>query len=373
MTWAFSWLALQSAESNYVQIRQIVAGYVKQYGDEMTFIPGGYFAPMYNTPNQTNADIHAALAIISGVVGNNYRPQAIIGGFLSAATMQYLAKVEKIHVAQGTIFTQFSIDYGDGDGGSPYPYYPSTEHYLRPAQGESDFIDLVNLDGWTVDLLAARRNGFADGFNSRMGVGPIETISRYGALVGLEQMIASTAQHFSQGYSLNNNFAYVTSIWEIVLVSQFGHLDALTSWLQAIQQRWSDVQMMTHGELGMQWRAQHKDKNNGWNYQFVDVGTGIGGSDADKETHWYVNKEFRLVFLRNLTDPSLGDVIDFTRYDLPASEPSGTSFTRSWNLMNVMNMKQSRSGGVDTPRGLRDLVQGDQDLIRQYYPDLFSS
>jgi hypothetical protein len=32
-----------------------------------------------------------------------------------------------------------------------------------------NYIDCVNLDGWTMDFLAARRPGFEDGFNSRMG------------------------------------------------------------------------------------------------------------------------------------------------------------------------------------------------------------
>ena len=41
---------------------------------------------------------------------------------------------------------------------------------------------------------------------------------------------------------------------------------------------------------------------------------GSGGSDADKEAHWYVSREFRLVLLRNLTQAAPGAVIDFTRY-----------------------------------------------------------
>ena len=47
---------------------------------------------------------------------------------------------------------QHNIDGGGADGSPSYPFYPSTEHFCKPAQGKSDFIDCVNLDGWTMDL-----------------------------------------------------------------------------------------------------------------------------------------------------------------------------------------------------------------------------
>ena len=107
------------------------------------------------------------------------------------------------------------IDNGDGDGGICYPYYPSREHYLKPAQGSADFIDCVCLDGWTCDFLAARRDGFQGGFNSRLGVGPIETVGNLGTEAGRREMLATTAMHFDQGHALNG-FGWVTGIWEVV-------------------------------------------------------------------------------------------------------------------------------------------------------------
>ena len=361
VTWAFSWVALNTDEGEYPALRALVAGYVKALGDEMTFIPGGYFAPMYNTQEQTSADIHDALALISSVVGGGYRPSAIIAGFLGARTLAHLAAVENIHVAQATIFSQFNIDFGDGDGGSPYPYYPSTEHYLRPAQNATEFIDVAVLDGWTVDFLAARRDGFADGFNSRMGVGPIETIRDLGPLPGFAEQMHATAQHFDTGFALNG-FAFVTSIWEISLPI---NVSFLTSWLGAVRGQWPDSRMLTHGDLGLQWRALHATNEN-INYSFVELGSGIGGSDADKELTLYVNKAFRLVLLRNLTDAGVGVAIDFTRYDLPAVEP--TELTRSWNLMNELNWKGSR--GTDAPRPLTALSMEDRSIIRTWLPGL---
>lgn len=361
VTWAFSWVALNTDEGDYPAIRALVAGYVQSLGDEMTFIPGGYFAPMYNNQSQTNADIHDSLAIISSIVGNGYRPRAIIAGFLGAQTLAYLAAVENIHVAQATIFSQFNIDFGDGDGGSPYPYYPSTEHYLRPAQNASELSDVVVLDGWTVDFLAARRDGFEDGFNSRMGVGPIETIRDLGPAPGFAEQMHATAQHFETGAALNK-FAFVSSIWEISLPI---NLTYLTSWLGAVRGQWTDARMLTHGDLGMEWRTMHA--TNEYNLTFVELGSGIGGSDDDKELTFYVNRAFRLVLLRNLTDAGVGLAIDFTRYDLPTAEP--TSLTRSWNFMNVLNMKGSR-GVMDAPRALAALSEEDRSIIRTWLPGL---
>ena len=361
MTWAFSWTALNTQEAEYPAIRALVAGYVATLGDEMTFIPGGYFAPMYNAQAQTNADIHDALAIIEGVVGGGYRPQAIIAGFLGAQTLDYLARVEGIHVAQATIFSQFNIDYGDGDGGSPYPYYPSTSHYLRPAQGPEDQVDCVVLDGWTVDLLAARRNGFAGGFNSRMGVGPIETIGALGPAAGFAEQMHATATHFDTGAALNSGEAFVTSIWEVSLPINVSYL---TQWLAAVRSQWPAARLMTHGAYGLAWRAAHP--RNDYNYTWVELGSGLGGSDADKELTMHATAAFRLVLLRNLTDAGQGQVVDFTRYDLqPAPEP--VSNTRSWNLMNELNWKGSR-GAADAPRALQALSAEDQAIIRQWLP-----
>jgi len=133
-----------------------VVSYHKKYGDEITFIPGAYFSPMYNTREQTNRDLHDGLKLVSEMVGGGYRPLAVIGGFMAAENLRYLAEEEGIHVCQGNIWSQYAVDNGDGEGSISYPYYPSREHFCKPARGKKDLIDCVNLDGWTVDFLNAR-------------------------------------------------------------------------------------------------------------------------------------------------------------------------------------------------------------------------
>jgi hypothetical protein len=360
MTWAISWLALNDSRQEYVEARRLLASYHDRYGDEITFIPGGYFAPMYETREHNRATIHKALQSISEMVGGGYRPQSLVAGYMDAENQRFLATEEGIHVCQGQIWSQRGIDHGDGDGGICYPYYPSREHYLKPAQGPADFIDCVCLDGWTCDFLAARRDGFQGGFNSRLGVGPIETVVKLGVEAGRKEMLDTVAMHFGQGHALNG-FGWVTAIWEVSI----GHDEDLTYWLQAVQARWPDTQVLTEGAFGLEWR-KHTPDNASLNYRFDAKGTGAPGSEKELEIKWFMNQEFRLALLKNwMTDgPSL--VIDFTRYDLQAHEPQ--TLQREWSLMNVLNQKGTRP--QDKPIRLGQLTAEDQLRIYSRYPEL---
>ncbi len=360
MTWAISWLALQDTRKEYVEARRLLASYHDRYGDEITFIPGGYFAPMYNTREQIQANIHKALKLVSRTVGNYYRPQSLIAGFMDAENQRLLSSEEGIHVCQGQIWSQHGIDYGDGDGGICYPYYPSRQHYLKPAQSPADFIDCVCLDGWTCDFLAARRNGFEGGFNSRMGVGPIETVGDLGQQPGRREMLATTAMHFDGGHALNG-FGWVTAIWEVSI----GHDEDLTWWLQAVKGKWPDTRVITEGEFGMEWRSHFPD-NSHLNYRFAAKGTGAPGSEKELEIQWFMNQEFRLALLHNWQTGTPRMVIDFTRYDLPAREAQGLQ--REWSLMNVLNQKGTRP--QDKPTLLGQLPTDDQARIFTRYPGL---
>jgi len=360
MTWAISWLALNDTRSEYQEARRLLASYHDQYGDEITFIPGGYFAPMYDTRGHNQQTIHKALGMITTMVGNGYRPQCLVAGYLDAESQRFLAREEGIHVCQGQIWSQHGIDNGDGDGGICYPYYPSREHYLKPAQGAADFIDCVCLDGWTCDFLTARREGFQGGFNSRLGVGPIETVGNLGVTAGRKEMMDTTAMHFDAGHALNG-FGWVTGIWEVSV----GHDEDLAWWLQAERERWPDTQVMTEGAFGLEWR-KHTIGNASLDYRFDTKGTGAPGSEPNLEIKWFMNKDFRLALLQDWKAGSPPMVIDFTRYDLPAHEPQ--TLQREWSLMNVLNQKGTRP--QDKPIRLGRLSAQDQSRIYARYPEL---
>jgi hypothetical protein len=360
MTWAISWLALNDNRQQYKDARRLLAYYHDRYGDEITFIPGGYFAPMYDTREHNQQTIHKALRLITAMVGDGYRPQSLVAGFLDADSQHYLAMEEGIHVCQGQIWSQHGIDHGDGDGGICYPYYPSRQHYLKPAQGSADFIDCVCLDGWTCDFLTARREGFEGKFNSRLGVGPIESVGNLGVVAGRREMMDTTAIHFDRGHVLNG-FGFVTAIWE----TSIGHDPDLTYWLQTIKERWPDTQVLTEGEFGLKWR-EHTPSNASLNYRFDEKGTGAPGSEKELEIEWYMNQEFRLALLRNWQTSSPYMAIDFTRYDLPAHEPR--TLQREWSLMNVLNQKGTRP--QDKPVCLGQLSAEDQRRIYARYPEL---
>jgi hypothetical protein len=382
ITWAFSWLALHDDRENYLSLRDLIVSYHKKFGDEITFIPGSYFANMYNTREQVNLDLRDGLKRVSEIVGDGYRPKSVVAGFLSAANLRYLAEEENIHVCQGNIWSQYAVDNGDGEGSIAYPYYPSREHFCKPARGKDDFIDCVNLDGWTVDFLCARIPGSkmvnGERWRSRQGVGPIETLLDMGTERGLKSMMATTATHFDDGFK-RNGFAWVTCGWEMGLVEArkiYGYggrngMDGLHLWLSETRKRWPDAKLVTQGEFGLLWR-EHFKNNDALDYRFVHAGSGIRSSQEDLGIRWFMNRDFRLALLRESKDGP-EKVIDFTRYDLPAREPSDPEpgkHSRNWSLMNRINQKGTRP--QDKPVALADLTEVEQALIGKHYPELLA-
>ena len=382
ITWAFSWLALHDDRENYRSLRDLIVSYHKKFGDEITFIPGSYFANMYNTREQVNLDLRDGLKRVSEIVGDGYRPKSVVAGFLSAANLRYLAEEENIHVCQGNIWSQYAVDNGDGEGSIAYPYYPSREHFCKPARGKDDFIDCVNLDGWTVDFLCARIPGSkmvnGERWRSRQGVGPIETLLDMGTERGLKSMMATTATHFDDGFK-RNGFAWVTCGWEMGLVEArkiYGYggrngMDGLHLWLSETRKRWPDAQLVTQGEFGLLWR-EHFKNNDALDYRFVHAGSGIRASQEDLGIRWFMNRDFRLALLRESKDGP-EKVIDFTRYDLPAREPADPEpgkHSRNWSLMNRINQKGTRP--QDKPVALADLTEEEQALIGKHYPELLA-
>ena len=383
LTWGFTLNALEDKRPNYRDIRNYVVECQQIYGDEVSYFPG-YFPALYLPRERVNREMSEAIQLISALVGGGYRPQSIIGGFLSAENMRYLSEKENIHVAHGVIWSQHAVDGGGADGSPSYPYYPSKEHLCKPAQGKNDFIDCVNLDGWSVDFQCARVSGGIGGttvFNSassRRGVGPIETYCDWGMEIGHLSVMHTQSIHFDKGVELNG-FGWIPNIWEAALVKRperkdWGEtfiLEAMAKWVGETKKRWPDVQFVTFGEYGEIWRQQYPD-NNQWNYRFEERGLGIGNSWGDEDIRWYMNKNFRLATVRNWQQNTPEMVYDFTRYDLPAREPADPSPekpNKDWSLMNRINQKGLRP--QDKPLLLKDLNKEDHDLIAKYYPSLF--
>ena len=382
LTWGFTLNALEDKRANYEDIRKYVTECHYKYGDEVSYFPG-YFPAMYLPRERVNKEMSEAIQIISDFVGKGYRPQSIMGGFLSSDNLQYLSKKEDIHVAHAVIWSQHEVDGGGADGSPSYPFYPSTEHFCKPAQSNRDFIDCVNLDGWSVDFLCAKVSGGIarttsfNGASSRRGVGPIETYCEWGLEIGHHAVMHTQSLHFDRGFALNG-FGWIPTIWEAALIHKRERdepeglaLAALEKWVGATKERWSDVQFVTFGEFGELWRKQYKN-NDQWNYRFEEKGLGIGNSYANEEIRWFMNKHFRLALLRNWHKNTPEEVIDFTRYDIPATEPKDPSPenpVKDWSLINRINQKGLRS--QDKPVLITQLTEKEQELIAGYCPELF--
>ncbi len=243
LTWALSWCAITDQSDQYKAIRAQIQEYHDSFGDDITFIPGGYFANQYNSRDQIDQDITDALQMIETEF--DFRPQSLITGFLSADNIRYTSEKEGIIGIQGNIWSQYSVDNMDGDGSVAYPYYPSSQHFCKPAQNNVDQINCLNFDGWTVDFHNARLVGCRNRKkNSRMGIGPIETLRNLGGDQGLKEIQATTKAHFDTSYPFNP-FSWLTNIIEVVLIKQIPAINQLTTWLKWMKSQWPDTECLS--------------------------------------------------------------------------------------------------------------------------------
>jgi hypothetical protein len=84
-----------------------------------------------------------------------------------------------------------------------------------------------------------------------------------------------------------------------------------------------------------------------------------------------MNKKFRMAVLRDWHFRTPPQVIDFTRYDIPASEPPDPTPqkpAKDWSLINRINQKGLRP--QDRPVQLKELDVSEKELIASYYPEL---
>ena len=354
ITWALSWGALTDTSERYRRIREKVKEMHRVYNDEVTFLVGGFFPIMYNTSDEINKDIHDALKLIEEMM-DGYRPKSLICGYLSAPCIEYAREHEGIIAVQGTIWSQYGVDLGDGDGGMPYPFYPSKQHYLKPAQGKADFIDCFNLDCYTVDSICARNETDRGvDYNSRTGVGGIETYNILGLGTGMQQAMHSTRVHFDENIK-HNPYGWVVNTVEL---SQFGRGKPFyREWPKWIKETWDDVQCLTQTELAEALRKEFPD-NSALSYCFKQSGSGIvgpikGGSVRSEEVAWIMNQSFRLGILKKEGNQHF--VYDYTDYRQEYREPTfipnpvNPLTNRGWSLMGEINQKRSRTQDKPVP------------------------
>jgi thioredoxin-related protein len=386
ITWTWSWGALTDQEGNYNELRKLMARFVREYGDEVTYWPGVQFEDKFNTTEQAKKDLHEGLELVSQMVGEGYRPKSVLAGHMSVESQKYLAEKEGIHVVQGQLWSQFDIDGQDGEGGIFSAYYPSTEHFLKPAQsprGGNDFVDIVNTSGFALDFFSARLKGMGKNYNSVVGAGPLETNAYYGTQLGLKEIMHVTDVHLSPNAVAGNGYGFVPVLWELTL---FSYLDTnfLPSWLKVVREKYPDTQMLTRGEFGEMWR-KHNPDNSRINLKFVQRGNDMPSEEEGRkiiskyrfhptifqpemEIRWYFNKDFRFATIQNWKENGPKLVMDYTRYNQPCKEPSGNVVDRRWNILDMINQKQSRP--QDKPKPFSELPQEEQKKILKWYPEL---
>jgi hypothetical protein len=168
----------------------------------------------------------------------------------------------------------------------------------------------------------------------------------------------------------------------------FGWIDPQfpTDWLKTMRKNYPDTQMLTLGEFGDLWRAHNPD-NSRINLKFVERGIGDMPSQEEglkiapkryqyhgpifrpeMEIRWYFNKDFRFATIQNWKENGPALVMDYTRYNQPYQEPGGNVIERHWDILDLINQKESRP--QDKPRPFPELPAEEQEKILKWYPEL---
>lgn len=356
ITWGLSWCALTDGSPRYRDVRRAVAEVAASHGDDVTFVPGGFFANLYGSREEVARDIEDAVELL----GEHFdRPvRSLLAGFLAAENVAR-ARELGLRTVQGNIWSQFDIDLQDGDGSVAYPYYPSTRHFLAPGRGD-ERIDAVMLDGWTVDLVAARAAGMSAeasgdaGFNSRLGLGPIETLHRLPLEVARHQLEATSRAHLCDRNVERNGLGWLTVNYEVSEVSRGLETDPAilrewSSWLAWLVREWPGLRVVPMSTLGDEWRAVHPD-NEGLAYLLQQSGTGVQASRAGERVTWFMTDRYRFGVVDTGSQPY---AFDFTSYDDPPPEPRSAG-DRRWSLLGELNQKRTRP--QDEPVPLRSFL-----------------
>jgi len=88
----------------------------------------------------------------------------------------------------------------------------------------------------------------------------------------------------------------------------------------------------------------------------------------EMEIRWYFNKDFRFATIQNWQENGPKLVMDYTRYNQPYKEPSGNVIERHWDILDIINQKESRP--QDKPKPFAELPQEEQQRILKWYPEI---
>lgn len=350
VTWALSWAALHEDSPRYRDVRRAVARAAAEHDDDIAFVPGGYFANLYGTRDEVARDIADAGRRIADEFG--VTPRSLIAGFLSGENTARAAETG-ISAVQGNIWSQFDIDLQDGDGSLAYPYFPSRQNFVVPGQGD-DRVGIPTFDGWTVDLVAARTAGMSQAgaseqFNSRLGLGPIETLHRLPREDALHELHATSDAHLSERNVERNGLGWLTVNYEVAEVARGLRQDPSilrdwSGWLAGLRDRYPDLAAPTLAGFADEWTRAHPD-NSGLRYLLRQEGTGVQASRLGERVTWFMTDRFRLGVVDGDRAPA---VFDFTSYEEIPPEPVLPG-ERRWSVLGELNQKRTRPQDEPVP------------------------
>jgi len=265
-----------------------------------------------------------------------------------------------IHVCQGNIWSQHAVD--NGDARARFAIRITLARAFLQARSGQRGLDRLRQPRWLdrrfpVCKICRLANDSWHPLRSRQGVGPIETLLVWAPSREARRCL-HTAAHFDKGFELNN-FAWVTSIWELCLVEAQNirlqgrnGIDGLVIWLTEIRRRWPEAKCITHGEFGMLWREQFRNNDN-LDYRFVQRGyrhrrLGRGNGNPlvmNKDSGWPCCATGRQTARKSL---SISPAMTSRPGNLPIQHPVNTA---AIGVANRLNQKGVRPQDQPIPIG----------------------
>ena len=192
-----------------------------------------------------------------------------------------------------------------------------------------------------------------------------------------------TNVHFNSTAVDHNGYGFLPTIYELSLFAWMNP-NYLPNWIKAVKAKYPDTQVLSLGEFGERWRMHNPD-NSRINLKFVERGNDMPSEEEGKniysayhfhseifrpewEIRWYFNKDFRFSTIQNWKESGPKLVMDYTRYNQPYKEPNGNVIERHWDILDIINQKQSRP--QDKPKPFSELPAEEQAKILKWYPEL---
>lgn len=354
LMWSLNDVVLSSSDAQYVALRSYVASQVTAHGDGAALWVG-YLASNAMNPTQARSWAATYLPLVATATGYT-GPVTAISWHMPAPFIQWLRDTYDVRTVIGQVWSTGNVDNYWGDGSPNFPYYPSKNCTLMPAQDEANRIDVVNVDCISQGFWEAQ----LDSVSGRITVHPVDAVT----LLRIKQIT-------DEYLAFPGDFQYVTNVVELdwlndttsvdLRVYSGGQLVAkqrFKDWLAWLPGAHPDLVPVRLDEFGAAYRALYS--TNSW----AVVQSGANPADPTQTIHWSFTARRRVAVRK---DGSTVRALDWTPYSDAYVEPVPP--VNDWTLPQRVSEKTATAQQPTNPslvipyRELQQLYRGDPALL----------